>query len=52
MEQKEKENQKIDLTVDEIQKMMDQMEKRTFHSLTDMEWEGSMQNAPDTDKNF
>ena len=52
MDHKENMDKKIDLTVDEIQAMMDKMEKRTFNSLTDMEWEGSIQNAPDVDKNF
>ena len=52
MDQKENLDKKINLTVDEIQAMMDKMEKRTFNSLTDMEWEGSIQNAPDVDKNF
>lgn len=46
MNQEENKEQKIELTVDEIQAMMDQMEKRTFNSFTDMEWEGSIQNAP------
>ena len=52
MDHKENMDKKIDLTVDEIQAMMDKMEKRIFNSLTDMEWEGSIQNAPNVDKNF
>lgn len=40
------EDKKIELTVDEIQAMMDKMDKRTFGATTGMEWEGSIQNAP------
>lgn len=52
MDQKENMDKKIDLTVDEIQAMMDKMDKRTFNSTTSMEWEGSIQNAPDVDKKY
>lgn len=39
-------NLDIELTVEEIQRIMDGMDKRTFGSFTGLEWEGSVQNAP------
>lgn len=36
----------LNKTIDEIQEIMNGMDKRTFHSNTSMEWEGSIQNAP------
>lgn len=43
-------DQDIELTVDEIQRIMDRMDKRTFGSETGLEWEGSIQNAPEGSK--
>lgn len=39
-------NNNIEHTIDEIQAIMDAMDKRTFGGATSMEWEGSIQNAP------
>lgn len=38
--------QKVEATVDEIQAIMNRMNKTTFGATTSMEWEGSIQNAP------
>lgn len=46
MEQKKMTDEEIDHTIEEIQAIMNAMEKKTFHSETSMEWEGSIQNAP------
>lgn len=37
---------KVDVTVDDIQKMMDNMDKKTFGSFVDIEREGSLDNTP------
>lgn len=45
-QEKQKLQEKVELTVDEIQAIMDNMDKKTFGATTSMEWEGSIQNAP------
>lgn len=42
----ENEKDKIELTVDEIQKIMDRQVKKTFNAEAGLEWEGSIQSAP------
>lgn len=49
-QEKKKIQQQVELTVDEIQAIMDHMDKQTFGATTSMEWEGSIQNAPRTEK--
>ncbi len=36
----------LNKTIDEIQEIMNCMDKKTFNGNTSMEWEGSIQNAP------